>query len=291
MYNAQCVSLHGKIYVGGGATSSQDPYKLFVSTDLMSWSAFKTPSKFYALTTYHSHLVLIGGVERDDKYSTSTDKVWVTGAEQIEWQLSLPPMKTSRHSSSAINIQTMQSQNECIIVIGGVEEPVNSEEILLNTVEVFVQGEWSIMQPLPLQCSSIKCTICDEVLYLMGGYKQGNFVFYCKLDSFLSSLRSTDTLWKTSQVPLCYSSCVTFLHHLVSVGGFFHSSSSFSSSKIHAYSPLSQSWLHVGDLPIEVSLTASTIISTGELVVIGGVNLEMNSYKVFKASLEGEDSY
>ena len=280
MYDAQCVSLHGKIYVGGGTTtSSDDPHKLFLSTDLKSWSVFETPTSKYALTTYHSQLVLIGGEERNGRYTTN--KVWTTGAEQIEWQLSLPPMRTSRYYSSAIN--PIQNQTEYIIVTGGLKTP----EVRLNTVEVFMQEEWSFVQPLPLQCSSIKCTIHDGILYLMGGYGPNKSVFCCKLDSLISSLQSNDTLWKkTSQVPLYYSSCVTFHHHLVSVGG----TSSSSSSNIHAYSPLSRSWLHVGDLPIELNSTASTVISTGELVVIGGVTTSLSlSYKVFKASLKGED--
>ena len=281
MYNAWCVSLLGKIYVGGGDTPpSQNPYKLFISSDLKSWDVFNTPTRYYALTTYHSQLVLIGGMRRN---WDPTNKVWTTGAERIKWQLSLPPMKTSRYSSSAINTRCKQSLTECIVVSGGMEK----HNTQLNTVEVFVQGEWSIVQSLPRKCSFIKCTIHDGILYLMGSEnQQQNFVFYCKLDSLLSSLQSNDTLWKTSQVPCKHSSCVTFHHHLVSVGGT--PSSSSSSSDIHAYSPLTRSWLYVGDLPIELD-SASTVISTGELVVIGGRTYNSFSCKVFKASLKGED--
>ena len=276
MYHSQCVSLHGKIYVGGGYTSSGDPYKLFISSDLKSWNIFNTPTKYYALTTYHSQLVLIGGMERNEY---CTNKVWTTGAERIEWLSSLPPMGISRRSSSAINTQSKQNQAECIIVTGGLKTP----GVRLNTVEVFVQGEWSIVQPLPLQCFCIKCTIHDEILYLMGSYQQDNSVLYCELDSLLSS---NDTLWKTFRVPLYYSSCVTFHRHLVSVGG----SSTSPLSKIYAYSPLTRSWLHVGDLPFELESTTSTVISTGELVVIGGRTTNTsNSRKVYKASLKGKN--
>ena len=267
--------------MGGGGTLSEDPYKLFVSTDFKSWNIFETPTKYYALTTYHSQLVLIGGMERNGNV---TNKVWTTGAEGIKWQLSLPPMRTSRYSSSAINAQ---SQTECIVVIGGVEK-----YDALNTVEVFVQEEWSFVQPLPRKCSSVNSTIHDGILYLMGGYEQ-IYAFYCNLNSLLSSLQSNDTLWKTFAVPLYFSSCVTFHHHLVSVGGSSSSPSSLSSSSsnIHVYSPLTRSWLQLGDLPIELNSTASTVISTGELVVIGGrTRLLSFSFKVFKVSmLKGED--
>ena len=275
MFKAQCISLHGKIYVGGGHSTSDDLYKLFTSTDLKSWSVFKTPTKYYALTTYHSQVVLIGGVEQNHSYATN--KVWA-GVEGIK---SLPPMRTSRHSSSAINTQ---SKHECIVVAGGVEKL----DIRLNTVEVFVQEEWSFVQPLPCQCCSIKCNIHDGILYLMGGYGQDNSVFYCKLDSLLSSLQSNDALWKTSQVPLYCSSCVTFHHNLVSVGGD-SPSKMYSSSDIHAYSPFTRSWLHVEDLPTRLDSTTSTVISTGELVVIGGRSTMLSlSCKVFKASLKGD---
>ena len=204
-----------------------------------------------------------------------TNEVWTTGTEQIEWQSSLPPMRSSRCSSSAINAQLKQSQTECIVVAGGYNHGP------LNTVEVFVQGEWSVVQPLPHKYFSLQYTIHDGILYLIK--EQDKSVFYCKLDSLLSSL-SNDTLWKTSQVPLYSSSYMTFHRHLLSLGGYFLSPNpqfTLPSSDIHAYSPITQSWQLVGNLPVKGTTTSSTVIPTGILVISG--------YKVFKASLIGEN--
>ena len=105
----------------------------------------------------------------------------------------------------------------------------------------------------------------------------GTSVFYCNLDSLLSSLQF-GALWKEFQTPLEHSSCVTFYHHLLSVGGRYSFISS--SSSIHAYSPLTQSWVHVEDLPVALESTTSAVTSTGELIVIGrSVNRELKVYK------------
>ena len=280
--DAQCVSVHGKIYVGGSDISYYN--KLFVSTDLNSWSVLETPTSKYALTTYHSQLVLIGGEDSDG----ITNKVWGKGVAN-QWKSSLiPPMLTKRYASSAINTGNTQH----IVVAGGMG--VHGE---VDTVEVLSEkGKWSIVQSLPQPSYYMKCAIHDGCLYFMGGNGQDDSVFYCKLDSLLSFLQSNDqifdseTLWKTFNAPLKWSSCVTFHHHLMSVGGYAISSST--SSKIHAYSPLTQPWLHVGDLPIELDCTACTVISTGELVVIGGrAGFDLYSRKVFKATLIGKYAF
>ena len=247
----------------GGGTKK----KLFVSTtDLKSWIPYDTPTYWYALTTYHSQLVLIGGCYYNSV--AATNGVWVAG-ENIKWQVSLPPMKIRRSSSSAINT----GRTQCIVVAGG----YGTGRRLLKSVEVLTRGKWSSVKSLPKPCTDAKCAVHNGFLYLMGGHELGTSVFYCKLDSLLSSSRS-GSLWKEFQAPLEYSSCVTFCHHLLSVGGS-------SSSSIHVYTPLTRSWVHVEDLPVTLESIASTVISTGELIVIGGPW----SYKVYKASVIGKN--
>ena len=132
--------------------------ELFVSTDLKSWIPYNTPTYQYALTTYHSQLVLIGGW--DSFSSTATNNVWVT-EEKINWQESLPPMKIGRCSSSAINT----GRTQCIVVAGG----HNTDGILLNSVEVLAQEKWSNVKNLPKPSRYIKCAVHNGFLYLMGG--------------------------------------------------------------------------------------------------------------------------
>ena len=76
---ACCVVWNGKVCIGGGHVGSAQPAQLFISSANMdSWEAYPTPTEFYALTTYHSELVLVGG--RGIRIGTTND-LWssVTG--------------------------------------------------------------------------------------------------------------------------------------------------------------------------------------------------------------------
>lgn len=54
-----------------------------------------------------------------------------------------------------------------------------------------------------------------------------------------------------------------------------------SRSDILSYSPHTQSWVKVGDLPVGLSSTCSIVLPTGELLVMG-------EGCAFKGSLKGE---
>ena len=277
MRNPNCVLLQDKIYVGGGITRyGESNFSLFISsTDLNLWSQVTTPTRYYGLSTYLSQVVLVGGKERDT--DMVTNKLW-TLKGGMNWQPSLPPMPTSRYLSSALNT----GSPECLVVSGGV---VRSNA--LNIVEILKDNEWSSVQPLPKTCHCLKSILNKRRLYLMGGYEQGYSVFHCKLESLLNENYTREIshsigLWSELKIHLEHSSPLSFANQLISTGGY---RGAFS-SEICAYSPHTLSWLHVGNLPIELSMTATIVLPTGELVVLGGFS-SSNSNRVFKASLKG----
>ncbi len=173
--------LHDKLY-----KMDEGRPELFISSldNLSSWTTVETPTYYSALTTYHSQLVQIGGMEASSK--EVTNKLWISGHDAImNWKSSLlPPMPTRRYCSSAVTTGTPES----IIVAGGWGE----DGAVLDTVEALVQEQWSTCQPLPGPCSAINSTIHNGKLYLMGGVPQGYAVFYCGL--FKGSLISKFTL-------------------------------------------------------------------------------------------------
>ena len=279
MYRAQCVLLQNTIYLGGGATLSLESVSsLFISsTDLNSWSQVTTPTCYYGLATYHSQVVLVGG--REPNTRISTNKLW-TLKGGTNWQPSLPPMPTSRYHSSALNT----GSPECLVVSGGRVY----EEAYMNVVEVLKDNEWSSVQPLPKACSHLKSTIHKGRLYLMGGDGQGHSVFHCKLESLLNEdytqeMSHSSGLWSELQIHLRRSSPSSFANQLIFTGGEL----SGNSSEICAYSPHTLSWLYVGNSPIELCGTATIVLPTGELVVLGGYVVNW-SRRVFKASLKGD---
>ena len=280
MHDAQCVLLQDKIYIGGYTSSWESDASLFISsTDLNSWSQVTTPTCHYGLTTYHSQVVLVGGMEPDTRMATN--KLWTLKGE-MNWQLSLPPMPTSRYYSSALNT----GSPECLVVSGGTASGV----FYVNVVEILKDNEWSSVQPLPKACSRLKSTLHKGRLYLMGGYEQGLSVFHCKLESLLNEdhtqeMSHSSGLWSELQIYLGFSSPSSFANQLISTGGYLFSTLS---STICAYSPHTLSWLHVGNLPIGLRNTATIVLPTGELVVLGGWGASKWSNRVFKASLKGD---
>ena len=276
MYDAQCVLLQDKIYLGGYTPSLESHSSLFISsTDLNSWSQVTTPTRYYGLTTYHSQVVLVGGIEHDT--NMVTNKLWTLKGE-TNWQPSLPPMPTSRYYSSALNT----GSPECLVVSGG-------QASGMNVVELLKDNEWSSVQPLPKACSRLKSILHKGRLYLMGGWGQGPSVFHCKLESLLNEdysqeMSHSSGLWSELQIHLKRSSPSSFANQLISTGGL----SGAVSSEICAYSPHTLSWLHVGNLPIELFSTATIVLPTGKLVVLGGFSTSGRSNRVFKASLKGD---
>ncbi len=157
---ACCVVWNGRVCIGGGYAGSAYPARLFISSvDLESWSVLVTPTEFYALTTYHSELVLVGGILN----GITTNKLWSSDTG-LEWHPLLPSMPTKRSWSSAINIESP----EYLVVAGGKGDNDND----LDTVEVLEHEQWSVVQPLPKKCWRVESVLHGENLYFMGGIGQ-----------------------------------------------------------------------------------------------------------------------
>lgn len=282
--------LHNKLYVGSGYNKSiptPTENQLFESptTDPIEWKTHDTPTSGYALTTYRSQLVLIGGIDSGNKV---TDKVWTSDTGTC-WNSPLPTTRIKRWMSTAENI----GNPECLVLAGGRGEDLEPTE--LDTVEVLT-GEtstWWTVEPLPGKCSYVKSTLHNGRLYLVGGSTPDTIAYYCEVKSLIAQCQESFTispqrpLWREFE-PL--SSCsVSFGQHLVFVGG---RTPHFSPHAV-ALSPLSQAQVHVGKVPIALHRTAAVVLPTGDLVVIGGRRGEGSSpgersARVFKTSLKGD---
>lgn len=269
--DAHVVTLNDHVFVGGGKSLSlsSNKAKIFISsTNLNSWEASTTPSSLYGLATYNSKLVLVGGQETDT--GKATNKLWVSD-DGADWQPSLPPMPTARHSPSAIDT------SQCLVVAGGME----SDNTTLDVVEVLSQDHWTTVMPLPIQLCNIKSTIHDNDMYIVGRHGQENTSFRCKLDALVTACSNTISATKRSTKfsPLWtkfdnndLDSFASFEHQLISVGGCTYSTLTFS-FKVHAFSIYTQSWTQVGNAPVELYNSVVTVLPTGEVAVIGGLHV------------------
>ena len=282
MQDAQAVWLGDQLYVGGGMTSEsyRDPASLYMYTpNTDTWSEINdTPVYRFALITYHSQLVLVGGMEYVDEERVwpVTSKLWtLTGHDQ--WRETLPPMTIKRQCTSAVGFV------DNILVAGGVDEKGRSIDI----VEVYKFYYWTKVQCLPKPNYVMKSTVLNGHWYLMGGEGQGKEVYYASLDGLVaSSEKPLPSVWKRlSDVPHEWSSTAVFGNRLIAVGGYP------SSSFIHAYSPYNQSWVHVGGMLVELFSTCTAVHPTGELMVIGGSSsTSWVESCVYKATLDGNNS-
>lgn len=245
---ACCVVWNGKVCIGGGYVGSAQPAQLFISSANMdSWEAYPTPTEFYALTTYHSELVLVGG--RGIRIGTTND-LWssVTGRN---WFQSLLPMPTKRSWCTA----------------------VNTDDNDLDTVEVLSEDQWTIVQPLPKSCWRMESVLHDGKLYFMGGEGQGRNVYYCEVKSLLSDSLTWFDQFRALQK---YYYPVSFGQHLIAIEY---------GSAIVAYSFTPQSWVWVGNAPCQELGVPPVVLPTGQLLIVEHERNEHN--RVFKALLEG----
>ena len=226
------------------------------------------PTYWSALTTYRSQLVLAGGREVASGSVTNSLRVFENG----EWCPSIPAMPAARYGASAV------SRGQHLIVAGGGSSPF----VLGYTdiVEVFDGRSWSTAQSLPQRCTFMKSVVYNDVWYVCGGLEQGREVYSAPLQSIVESTRDTQsTVWtKLPPTHHHYSSIAIFGQKLLTIGGL-------PTSAVHAFSPHSKSWPHVGDLPVALDSSCSFTLPNGELMTLGGNTDMSNSDRVFIGQL------
>ena len=280
--DTHAVVLGKKIYIGGGKLYPGPHFGLLIY-DLTedSWNVLDTPTKLYAITTYQSQLVLVGG---KDPYSLkATNMLWVLDeqcqAEEHYRAQSLPPMKTECYNSSAISV------GYHLFVAGG-RGGTQSRSRPLASVEVYDGCKWRHVQSLPRAFSWIKSTLHEGNWYLVGGTRQGREVYHTSPESLLATTYSDEaektSVWKKlPDAPLKKSILTVLLNYLIAIG------TEYWNSAIHAYSPSIDSWVHVGDLPVNCYSTCTVVLSTGELLVVES-GLTSDSSHLFKAKIGGD---
>ena len=276
VYNAQAVVLGSKVYVGGGSMDPGSSSRLLTYDFTKdSWEIVDTPTLWYALSTYHSQLVLVGGVDPDTEIAT--DQLWVLD-EKHQWIQTHIPMMTKRCQASAVSV------GDHLIVAGGCG---GSEFDPLDSVEMYDGCRWRKIQSLPRACSGMKSTLHERNWYLAGGVEQDSRVYYTSLVSLIGTAHSNVTpVWRELPgTPLESSTPAVLRNQLISVGeGHPYNSA------IHAYSPNNNCWVHVGSLPAAFYSTCTVVLPAGELLVVGGDIQSGSSSCLFRANIRGSEN-
>lgn len=236
--------------------------------DLDSWSLSYVPTLGFGLAVYNSQLVLIGGIESCSNEVCT--KLW-TSSDGFTWaEEVLPPMLAPRYAPTAVGF----GSPERLLVVGG-----NSSS-RYKSVEVYADGEWSVVESLPSHFKSWYSAVHNSNLYL----SQIGRIIYCNLDAIRKRESNKPTgLWKELKRPCDYPILVSFKGQLLAL------SPCSDDGIVYAYSPLRQCWMHVGVSHLrgrDLSDCVAVSLPMDSFLI-----LRMDCYpetRVFKISSEGE---
>ncbi len=280
MIHSQAVIYRGRLYVGGGVTSTDDEFTICIYNFTPdTWDTIKGPAHFTALAVYQGHLVLAGGVLPTSSINDPTNQLWLTNSNQHTWKQTIPPMPTPTCAATAI------ATDKHLIVSGGISGRH------LDIVQVYNGTQWALAHPLPTPCRDIKSTYHNDIYYLIGGQNQGQQVFYIPLHSLIQSAYQTKTTHDPpptvgnalTDAPYRYSNIAVLQSELVAIGGGYLAPS----PSLHIYSHQHRTWETMDTaLPRALTRACSITLPTGELMISGGQGRDgQPSALVYKASI------
>ena len=232
-----------------------------------SWDILDTPTENYALTTYHSQLVLVGGADPGTR--KATNQLWMLD-EQRCWTQPLPPMEMKRYQACAVSL------DNCLVVAGGCGDSP------LDVVEVYDGRSWRRVQSLPRAGLWMTSALFEGNWYLGSGMGQCHEVYHTSMESLTATSKEAGktSVWKKLLCkPLKRSTLAVLRNQLIAVGGGYDYNTA-----IHTYSSSNDAWVHVGDLPVACCSPCTAVLPTGELLVVGGDTQSRS----FKASIRGD---
>ena len=269
--NTQSVCLNGKVYVSGAAggwpsLNERAAARLYIYTPATdTWDTMDTPVYDFALTTYHSQLVLVGGREYvgEDSDGRPSNKVWTLG-EDGQWQITLPTLERS-----CINVSAASHGDHLFVI-----------HSLLLGVYIYNGHYWATAQCPPTSTGFaflslglvpfIRSTIIDGCWYLM---RSDGMVRYASLDSLIASSGPSQTpqsssVWKRlPNTPVEGCSLAEFGNRLIAVG---------SGRSMYGFSPVTQSWVEVEDVARISTVPCAIVLPSNELMVVD----KFNTYKI-----------
>ena len=262
--------MNNHLYVAGESFGLSgrdlDQCRLFeYSLSLDTWDIFDTHLSKFALASYKSNLLLIGGTEHEFYTVTSTEKsfgpqnkVWLLDDQYQVREADIPPMASGRIHARAVG------HGKYLIVAGGLKN---------STVEIY-DGDakkWSFVPNLP-QCeesSQVESMIVHQGgnLYIqIGCNPYPSSVFYAPIESIIAWSSAnvddpgdTSSFWTEIKCDFVFNSSLMLSHGcLVAIG----SSTKFGyEGALFVYNPSDSScpWLNVANIPMPHQIFWHTI--------------------------------
>ena len=293
---AQSVVIRDRVYCGGGgAVAADDEYRVFYySPSEDTWN--KQPAcdvRWFGLGQVREKLVTVGGIRKSD--GKVVNEVYEFDEVTHSWKQSIPPMPTARLTPAVL------SHHSTLTVTGGRTGPFST-----SVVEVFraETSQWHTTEPLPFCWVAPSSLHISNRWYLLGGAAErenySNRVVCAHVDLLLQKAlprdqastdrdRTNNSAWKVlPNTPYYTPAAATFGASLLAVGGTTTNKRSLNpEAAVHIYSPCTNVWIHISDLPVPRTWAAIAMLSPTELLVIGGWN-DGKQNSVYKGLLQIE---
>ena len=270
--------INGKVYCGGGGTIGGDDEHIVYCYDPSqdNWTTLPPlPVRYFGLGQVNGKLVAVGGWKRSD--GRGTNEVYTYDERSRKWKQIIPPMPTARRFSGVLSLQS------ALVVAGG--DTIDDE--YTDAVEIFKvdTSQWYRTDRLPTPCRGISPIVIGNTCYALGGYNRpshSNQALHASVDDLLRNAvlanqtthsGSSDTLsaWKTlANTPTYQPDAVVLTGNLLAIGGKETSEGGADKKEIYMFSPSTKSWIYISDLPETRSGTAVAVLSSTEILVIGG---------------------
>ena len=263
---AQTVLIRGKVYVGGGYAWNNDDAYLIQQYSLTDdrWSTLPpAPVRWFGMGDLNEQLVIVGGKTRQD---VVTGKVHMLDSSSQKWEESIPPMPTARYNAAVF------SQPSCLTVVGG----KGQSNIKLSKVEIFIPqtSQWHNASPAPSPLSFMTTTVIHNKCFLAECidskvYQLCVSVHLATTTTGSSVTPQVTTEWKgLPELPYERFALGSLNGCLLAVGGAEWLNPI---STVQCYSPITNTWKRVGDLPDRRHMCSTVLLpTTGELLVMGG---------------------
>ena len=285
MSHAQTVVFRDRFYCVGdvAATATGDDryrYRVFCYSPLEdTWNTLPDCEvRHFGLGQVRGKLATVGGINRYvDKITNSVNEF-----DEVtqSWKQSIPPMPTARFSPAVL------SHHSTLTVAGGSTGFTLSQ--CITVVEVFREetSQWHTTEPLPFPWHAPSSLLINNRWYLLGGgVKEEHFsnrAVCAHINLLLQNALPRDqastnkdstsnSAWEgLPNTPHYAPAVATFGASLLAVGGT--TTNKRSQTTVHVYSPCTNAWIHISDLPAPRGWAATAMLSSTKLLVIGGWN-------------------
>ena len=249
----------------------------------------KCPTTHFGIGELEGKLVVVGGQrENEDKGMVITGEVFVLDDTESWSRDVIPSMNIPRMRACVVSFKG------CLAACGGLEAKTSRD--CSSTVEVYQSDAkvWCVVEPMPVCRAALRATVIHKTVYFLGGFYPDltgvseRDCMSIELDNLFQEDSTAQRLWNTNFTATTYYSSApgNICGSLLAVGGATSRQAPSLTDAICAYSPVTNNWYHVGNLPVQLSSATSITLASGELVVLGGRLGEDRNVHVYIGSLE-----